>query len=65
MGRVQAIVDEAIPGLVVLDTISKQDEQAMGLASMEQASQQHPPWASASAPASRLLSHSNSCPDFL
>ena len=52
----------AMPGLVVLDSIRKQAEQAV---MSKQANKQHPFMASASAPASRILSCLHSCPDFL
>jgi hypothetical protein len=58
MGRAQPIVGGAIPGLVVLDSVRKQAEQAMGsnpVSSM----------APTSAPAPRFLFCLSSWPDFL
>ena len=50
----------AIPGLVVLGSIRKQAEEAMG-----KVSKQHPSMASASSPASRFQPCLTSCFDFL
>jgi hypothetical protein len=53
----QLIVGRAVPGLVVLVSVRKQAEQAIG--------KKHPSMAFASAPASRFLLCLSSCPDFL
>jgi len=61
MRRAQPIVDGAIPGLVVLGSIRKQTEKAMGASPV---SSINPSMASTSAPASRILPCLSACPDF-
>lgn len=57
-GRAQSLVGNAVPGLVVLDSIRKQIDQVRG----KQVGKQHLSTASASDPASRILPCSSSCP---